>query len=229
MDAPTVLLALAILTVTYLSYRSFTPPNPHPTDTTTRDRLFVLGAPLFLLIRRIVVVALGIYHALLILTVSFPSPSPTPLCPRPENLNPLLFTWSLHSAICISAMLIFGPLRLLAFNNLGPNFTFRIAPPKKLITTGLYRYIQHPSYVGNTVVITINGLLLLRPDGVAACWLKKGWVESKIWIVLGYGSIVGVGFLAMRVRDEERMLKKAFGKEWEQWHAKTARFIPGVF
>jgi protein-S-isoprenylcysteine O-methyltransferase Ste14 len=229
MDLPSILLALAILTVTYLSYRSFTPPNPHPTDTTTQDRIFLAGAPLFLLIRRIVVVTVGIYHALLVLTISFPSPSPALFCPRPENLNSSLFTWSLHSALCIVAVLIFGHLRLLAFNNLGRNFTFRIAPPKKLITTGLYRYIQHPSYAANMVVIITNGLLFLRPDGVAACWSKKEWVESKVWVALGYSSIAGVGFLIMRVRDEERMLKKAFGKEWEDWHARTARFIPGVF
>jgi len=78
------------------------------------------------------------------------------------------------------------------------------------------------------VVIITNGLLVLRPDGVAACWMKKEWVESKVWVVLGYSSISGVAFLVMRVRDEERMLRKAFGREWEEWHAKTARFIPGV-
>ena len=30
-------------------------------------------------------------------------------------------------------------------------------------------------------------------------------------------------------RSEEMMLRDTFGKEWEVWHAKTKRFIPGIF
>ena len=37
-----------------------------------------------------------------------------------------------------------------------------------------------------------------------------------------------IGGLAFRVREEEAMLKKAFGNEWELWHARTARFVPGI-
>jgi protein-S-isoprenylcysteine O-methyltransferase Ste14 len=29
---------------------------------------------------------------------------------------------------------------------LGQNFTFRLAKPKTFITSGMYRYVQHPSY-----------------------------------------------------------------------------------
>jgi protein-S-isoprenylcysteine O-methyltransferase Ste14 len=35
--------------------------------------------------------------------------------------------------------------------------------------------------------------------------------------------------LRKRVREEETMLKKTFGNEWEPWHARTKRFVPGVF
>jgi protein-S-isoprenylcysteine O-methyltransferase Ste14 len=34
---------------------------------------------------------------------------------------------------------------------------------------------------------------------------------------------------ALRVRDEERMMRRAYGKKWEEWHGQTARFIPWVF
>jgi protein-S-isoprenylcysteine O-methyltransferase Ste14 len=34
--------------------------------------------------------------------------------------------------------------------------------------------------------------------------------------------------LILRVRDEEKMLKEKFGKEWENWHSRTARFIPWI-
>ena len=32
-----------------------------------------------------------------------------------------------------------------------------------------------------------------------------------------------------RVKDEEAMLKREIGTEWEEYHRRTARFIPGVF
>jgi len=41
--------------------------------------------------------------------------------------------------------------------------------------------------------------------------------------------LVGMGILAGRVIDEEEMLKKTFGKEWEEWSARTKRFIPWGF
>jgi len=28
--------------------------------------------------------------------------------------------------------------------------------------------------------------------------------------------------------DEEKILRDTFGKEWEIWHQKTKRFIPGL-
>jgi protein-S-isoprenylcysteine O-methyltransferase Ste14 len=32
-----------------------------------------------------------------------------------------------------------------------------------------------------------------------------------------------------RVHEEEAMMKETFGKEWEEWHKRTKRFIPGFF
>lgn len=90
--------------------------------------------------------------------------------------------------------------------------------------------MQHPSYLANCAVIITNALLFERPDGVMGCWLKKEWVESRnVWIALGWSALAALGFLVLRVRDEERMLRRVFGREWEEWHGRTARFVPGVF
>jgi len=35
--------------------------------------------------------------------------------------------------------------------------------------------------------------------------------------------------VAMRVPEEEAMMRETFGETWEAWHAQTARFVPGVF
>jgi len=123
---------------------------------------------------------------------------------------------------------------LSAYKGLGANFTFQLARPSGLIKTGIYRYVQHPSYLGLWVVRCVDFFTLNRGDGVISC-VMPGWWEKVLrvpWLseVLAGGLAIGMGFvLWIRVRDEEEMLKKEFGREWEEWHGKTARFIPGVF
>ncbi len=47
---------------------------------------------------------------------------------------------------------------------------------------------------------------------------------------IGYLLTIVIGFcvLAIRVRDEEALLKTTFGTEWEEYHRRTKRFIPGL-
>jgi protein-S-isoprenylcysteine O-methyltransferase Ste14 len=48
--------------------------------------------------------------------------------------------------------------------------------------------------------------------------------------VLGMLVVAAMAFgLGMRIHDEEEMMRGEFGDEWEKWHKKTARLIPGVF
>jgi protein-S-isoprenylcysteine O-methyltransferase Ste14 len=224
-DTPTLLLFSAIILVSYLTLRVFTPPNPTPTNSTAKDRIFFYSTN-FIGARQLFVILLGAYHGYIALTY----PSPPNFCPRPENLNPNLFTWSPTSIICTTLILIAAPIRLLAFKQLGPNFTFKLAQPKNLVTTGLYKYVQHPSYITNITVMMANSYLIWRRDGVLACWLSESVLNSGWWKVVAV-FFWGVAILAMRMRivDEEKMMKETFGKEWEVWHARTKRFIPGVF
>jgi hypothetical protein len=60
-------------------------------------------------------------------------------------LNPSLFTWSWRTSLCLGGILIAAPVRLLAFKQLGPNFTFQLAVPGKLVTTGLYVFLLYLS------------------------------------------------------------------------------------
>jgi hypothetical protein len=172
---PNILLALTILTATTLTVLVITPPNSDskttssttagtrttetstkgtktpsapslqpktPTKTTTKDSIAVFTSPLFLNSCRLAVIGLGIHHAALAFT--YPSP-PQLICPRQEHLNPSLFTWSWRTSICLGGILIAAPVRLLAFKQLGPNFTFQLAVPGKLITTGLYVILHYLS------------------------------------------------------------------------------------
>jgi protein-S-isoprenylcysteine O-methyltransferase Ste14 len=227
-DLKALSLSLCILLSTYTTYLCGTPPNPTPYDSTNPDSMSAAVTPSALFIRRLINVSLGICHAFLALT--YPSP-PHIICPHLSHLAPYLFTWTPHSITCITIILLGCAIRLSAFSALGPNFTFRLAAPKKLVTSGLYSYVQHPSYTGKALIVFANMALIHSPDGVVGCWLPAWIVEAKLfWRAFACLIACAATRIAWnRVKDEEMMLKSAFGKEWEAWHVRTKRFVPGLF
>jgi protein-S-isoprenylcysteine O-methyltransferase Ste14 len=79
-----------------------------------------------------------------------------------------------------------------------------------LITTGPYRYIRHPRYLG----------ALLVAIGLSALF--------RSWIGLA-ASIPFLGVLLFRIKDEEALLHREFGQEWETYCKRSWRFIPYLF
>ncbi|KAK3381709.1 putative prenyl cysteine carboxyl methyltransferase [Podospora didyma] len=224
-DSATIGLAASSILAAYLSCRCWIPPNA--LSSVRADNRSIQIA--------FTILASWILHILIIL--SYPSSPPQLLCPHPENLAKHLFTWTPYTAAMIGTVLVAAPIRLLAFRHLGKNFTFHVTKPKQLINTGPYAYVQHPSYPTNWLVTTANLALLWRPDGVLGCVLPS----SVVRFAMGNG-VVGVwpallaafGFFGgwavwIRVKHEEGVLQKQFGSEWEEYHRKTARFIPWVF
>jgi len=63
------------------------------------------------------------------------------------------------------------------------------------------------------------------------CWLPDWIVEARLfWRALVCLIVCVVTSITWnRVKDEEMMLKSTFGKEWEAWHERTKRFVPGLF
>jgi protein-S-isoprenylcysteine O-methyltransferase Ste14 len=105
-----------------------------------------------------------------------------------------------------------GALRLCPVYVLGNRFSGLVAiqPGHALVTTGIYRVIRHPSYLG----LLTNSL---------------GWV-------LAFRSGVGVVLTALlmvplvaRIRAEERLLSSQFGAEYEAYRGRTSRLIPGIY
>ncbi|KAE9375226.1 hypothetical protein N431DRAFT_436729 [Stipitochalara longipes BDJ] len=227
-DLDAVSLALLVLFGTYTTFLCGRPPNPTPYNSKEADTMKFAVTPTSLLIRCSIDVTLGILHAILCLT--YPSP-PSLLCPSSSDLNPSLFTWTPRSIISIATILLGSAIRLYAFRMLGRNFTFRLAKPKTLITSGMYKYVQHPSYIGKALIVLGNLIFLQPPGGVVGCWLPA-WIVSAtpFWEALFIFLAVGAGWVTWkRVSEEEAMMKDAFGEEWERWHQKTWRFVPGLF
>jgi len=105
-----------------------------------------------------------------------------------------------------------GGLRLWPVFVLGRRFSGLVAiqPGHELVTSGVYRVIRHPSYLG----LLINSL---------------GWG-------LAFRSGVGVLLTALlippllaRIHAEERLLCTQFGGEYDAYRNRTWRLIPGIY
>jgi protein-S-isoprenylcysteine O-methyltransferase Ste14 len=229
---PQASLAATILASTVGTYVALSPPNPSATsEPSTGDTIRWLNLT-SRFTTKFTLTPLGLLalhtSALTYFQPNIPS---SILRHGAENaLNPDVITWSRATAIPLALILCAGfPLRLVSYASLGKNFTFTLMEPDRLTTTGIYRYVQHPSYTGIMVLLVSNAALLARMDGVLSCWVPPRRYQA---LRIAYLALAPVGLSMLifgiwtRVRQEERMLRAQFDVEWETWHAQTARFIP---
>jgi protein-S-isoprenylcysteine O-methyltransferase Ste14 len=80
----------------------------------------------------------------------------------------------------------------------------------RLITTGPYRWIRHPRYLG----------VLTLAIGVSLAF--RSWIGLAI-------AVAALGILLLRIHDEETLMHKEFGKEWETYCQTSSRLLPGIF
>ncbi|TRX98009.1 hypothetical protein FHL15_001219 [Xylaria flabelliformis] len=229
-------LAGTILASTIGTYSAISPPNPNPKSASpaTEDSITRLKLTSKYAIRAAMVpIGLLALHTSS-LACLYPNIPASILRHGAENgLNTSLITWSPATAVPLALVLCAGvPLRRGPYAALGKNFTFALAEPDRLTTTGLYRYVQHPSYTGLVTLILCNASLLGRVDGVLSCWIPPRlypYLQTMELVLAPVGVLALMFAVWTRVRQEERMLRAKFGIEWEQWHARTWRFIPWIF
>jgi protein-S-isoprenylcysteine O-methyltransferase len=112
------------------------------------------------------------------------------------------------------ALMLFGmALRWYAIRYLGRWFTVNvaIAADQRLIDSGPYRHVRHPSYTGALLVFLGMGL-------------GMGNVPSLLVLVLP--ALAAFGW---RIHVEETVLAAAFGSQWQAYAARTKRLIPGIY
>ncbi|KAI9367769.1 hypothetical protein BJX61DRAFT_551089 [Aspergillus egyptiacus] len=223
-------LSLVFLVAGYVAARCLSSPNKATTLHTTDRIRFVTTYPAVVFTHAFNLVAL--YQALVTL---FSTSSPTDravidrICPYPQHLDPDRVSWNLHTVGSLAIFAVGAYIRLQAYGGLGRNFTFQLAAPDRLVTTGVYQYLQHPSYTGMVLVLLgYLSLLVNRLDTPIACWIPDEILAPlRQWgVVLALAdAALTISLLGVRIRDEERMLKEKFGREWEEWHARTARRV----
>jgi len=137
---------------------------------------------------------------------------------------------TLGSLLVISGALI----RYQCFQTLGKLFTFELSlhSDQKLITTGPYAVVRHPSYIAAIMSLTgavfsktIDGSLLQE---CGALYPEVGKILVSCWMIATV--FISCGVIFRRIPEEEAVLKKKFGKEWDEWeHRVQYRLIPGIY
>ena len=106
-----------------------------------------------------------------------------------------------------------GVLRRHCMRMLGPRFTPRIqvAPGQLVVHGGAYRWVRHPSYSAGFLTYAGLGLALGN-------WASVGLLACGTALLYVY-----------RAGVEERALRRAIGLEYEEYMARTTRFVPFLF
>jgi len=148
---------------------------------------------------------------------------------KPENLR-----MSNGNTIGLILMVLGMGIRRITFRYLGRFFRFEISIQKdhKLIVSGPYAVVRHPSYTA--MVFLFIGWFLWQMS-------KGSWIiESGLWnmilgkiLVLTYIAFFIIGpslLIVTRIPAEDAALRAHFGKKWDDW-AKDVPYaiFPGIY
>ena len=99
----------------------------------------IVGTPWLLALCNAACAVAGLLHAAF--TVFRPR-LPSTFCPAPGNLARGQFEWTALTMVCMALQVTGGALRMVAYAQLGPDFTYQLAKPSGLVTGCLYRYVR---------------------------------------------------------------------------------------
>lgn len=134
-----------------------------------------------------------------------PSYSPILPLPRWAELTLAVFTIALAAA---SVWLVNAAVR-----RLGKQWAVaaRLVEGHRLITDGPYKLVRNPIYAGIFGLMFATGLAFTR------------------WTILLPAAVVFLLGTWIRVRGEERLLREAFGSEFEDYARRVPAMIPGIW
>lgn len=91
------------------------------------------------------------------------------------------------------------------------SITARVVEGHKLATEGPYRFVRHPIYTGMLGMLLANGIAI------------SSWPALLVALVILFiGTVI-------RVRSEERLLREAFGSEFDTYARKVPAIVPGLY
>jgi protein-S-isoprenylcysteine O-methyltransferase Ste14 len=104
-------------------------------------------------------------------------------------------------------------LRLTAILSLGKAFSVNVAirSEQRVMKTGLYAWMRHPSYTGMLLMFLAIG------------------IGERNWISLAIMMVIPTAALLYRIHVEEAALREHFGEEYVGYSRETKRLVPGIY
>ena len=117
------------------------------------------------------------------------------------------------SVLAIIAAISSVWLTLSALKTLGKEWslTARLVEGHQLATSGPYAYVRHPIYTGMLGMLVATGLAVSH------------------WTALPGALVVFFVGTVIRVRSEERLLRGAFGEQFERYARRVPALLPGLY
>ncbi|PWN31908.1 uncharacterized protein FA14DRAFT_185879 [Meira miltonrushii] len=143
-----------------------------------------------------------------------------------------------------------GAMRIWCYQTLKKSFTFglKVSEDQKLITTGPYRYLAHPSYTAMLISAwTLAGALMGPYNAFLDGLSTRPFVNSTFLKVIGLDNLHSVFLtvnltisayvivvftsllLLFRIPNEEAMMKAHFGKRYDDFLSERWRLIPFIY
>ena len=125
---------------------------------------------------------------------------------------PILLNGQL-ALIGIAIIIVGIIIRFIAIKQLGRFFTVNVTirDDHKLIQSGFYKYLRHPSYTGSLLSFFGFGLSLNN-------WLSMAIIFLPTLFAFIY-----------RMKIEENVLSEQFGKQYQDYISNTKRIIPFIY
>ncbi len=120
----------------------------------------------------------------------------------------------IYVPLCGLLFIIIGlVIRMAAIKTLAGQFTYtvKIVDDHKLITSGIYKYIRHPSYLGQAFILLGCGLAL------------SDWVSV---IILFVPVVIATIY---RINIEEVVLSENFPDQYKDYIIHTKKLIPWIY
>ncbi|KAI6161106.1 hypothetical protein EDD17DRAFT_1875087 [Pisolithus thermaeus] len=158
------------------------------------------------------------------------SQQPADAVARVSTLTPMFF---IGGCIIIAGSL----LRLACYKALGRFFTYELSirNQHKLITSGPYAFVRHPSYTG-ALCLSLGQCLSVFEESswlVACSGLFPGDEYLRTCLVWGIRIVLCsmvAAYLRRRMYEGDAMLEKHFGKEWKDWTKRVPyKIVPWVY
>ncbi|MGD8328257.1 MAG: isoprenylcysteine carboxylmethyltransferase family protein [Gemmatimonadales bacterium] len=112
-------------------------------------------------------------------------------------------------AVMLSGMVV----RLAAIRQLGRYFSVDVAIQRehRVIRSGLYAHLRHPSYTGMLLAFLGLGIALGN------------------WLSLALAALPTTAVVLYRIGVEEQALAHEFGDEYQRYREQTSRLVPGIY